>query len=84
MYAVLVGGLFIGSLPFMYQGVRNSLESVQTKRLMEAAEILGANKFFAFFKDYLAKYSTRIVNYYTINFFGLFWRVCSYQFTNRW
>lgn len=50
MYAVLVGGLFIGSLPFMYQGVRNSLESVQTKRLMEAAEILGANKFISFIK----------------------------------
>ncbi len=41
MYAVLVGGLFIGSLPFLYQGVRSSLESVQTKKLMEAAEILG-------------------------------------------
>lgn len=50
MYAVLVGGLFIGSLPFMYQGVRNSLESVQTKQLMEAAEILGANKFTSFIK----------------------------------
>jgi putative spermidine/putrescine transport system permease protein len=50
MYAVLVGGLFIGSLPFMYQGVRNSLESVQTKKLMEAAEILGANKFRSFVK----------------------------------
>ncbi|RHW36730.1 ABC transporter permease subunit [Lysinibacillus yapensis] len=50
MYAVLVGGLFIGSLPFMYQGVRNSLESLQTKKLMEAAEILGANKFTSFMK----------------------------------
>ncbi len=50
MYAVLVGGLFIGSLPFMYQGVRNSLESVQTNKLMEAAEILGANKFTSFVK----------------------------------
>ena len=50
MYAVLVGGLFIGSLPFMYQGVRNSLESVQTKQLMEAAEILGANKLLSFIK----------------------------------
>ena len=40
MYAVLIGGLFIGSLPFMYQGVRNSLESIQTKVLIESAEIL--------------------------------------------
>ncbi|RDW17559.1 ABC transporter permease [Oceanobacillus arenosus] len=50
MYAVLVGGLFIGSLPFMYQGVRNSLESIQTKSLIEAAEILGANKLTAFIR----------------------------------
>lgn len=50
MFTVLVGGLFIGSLPFMYQGVRNSLDSIQSKRLMEAAEILGANKFTSFIK----------------------------------
>ncbi|RLL46726.1 ABC transporter permease subunit [Oceanobacillus piezotolerans] len=50
MFAVLVGGLFIGSLPFMYQGVRNSLESIQTKNLMEAADLLGASKFIAFVK----------------------------------
>ncbi|MFJ8235425.1 ABC transporter permease [Ureibacillus sp. NPDC094379] len=50
MYVVLVGGLFIGSLPFMYQGVRNSLDSVESKKLMEAAEILGANKFTSFIK----------------------------------
>jgi putative spermidine/putrescine transport system permease protein len=50
MYGVLVGALFIGSLPFMYQGVRNSLESIQTKKLMEAAEILGANRFRSFIK----------------------------------
>ena len=50
MYSVLVGGLFIGSLPFMYQGVRNSLDSIQSKRLMEAAEILGANRFTSFVK----------------------------------
>ncbi|MDW0118585.1 ABC transporter permease subunit [Sporosarcina thermotolerans] len=50
MYSVLVGGLFIGSLPFMYQGVRNSLDSIQSKKLMEAAEILGANRFTSFLK----------------------------------
>ena len=50
MYAVLVGGLFIGSLPFMYQGVRNSLESIQTKSLIESAEILGASTIQSFLK----------------------------------
>ncbi|MGJ9458041.1 ABC transporter permease [Oceanobacillus sp. CF4.6] len=50
MFAVLVGGLFVGSLPFMYQGVRNSLESIHSKNLMHAAEMLGANKLQAFLK----------------------------------
>ena len=50
MYAVLVGGLFISSLPFMYQGIRNSLESIGAKNLMESAEILGANTVQSFLK----------------------------------
>lgn len=50
MYVVLVGGLFIGSLPFMYQGIRNSLESIQTKSLIESAEILGVSTIQSFLK----------------------------------
>lgn len=50
MYAVLVGGLFIGSLPFMYQGIRNSLEGIGAKSLMESAEVLGANTIQSFLK----------------------------------
>lgn len=50
MYLVLVGALFIGSLPFMYQGIRNSLESIQTKKLIDAAEILGATRFTSFIR----------------------------------
>lgn len=50
MYLVLVGGLFVGSLPFMYQGVRSSLESIHTKSLMESAEILGASKLQSFLR----------------------------------
>ena len=50
MYVVLIGGLFIGSLPFMYQGVRNSLEGINSKTLMHAAEMLGASKIQAFLK----------------------------------
>ncbi|RDW15710.1 ABC transporter permease [Oceanobacillus chungangensis] len=49
-YAVLVGGLFVGSLPFMYQGVRNSLEGIHSRNLMQAAEMLGASKLQAFLK----------------------------------
>lgn len=37
-------------LPYMYQGIKNSLVSVDALRLVEAAEMLGADKFYAFFR----------------------------------
>lgn len=37
-------------LPYMYQGIKNSLSTVDSKRIIEAAEILGASKFYAFFR----------------------------------
>ncbi len=36
-------------LPYMYQGIRNSLNTINVDRLLESAEILGASKFVAFF-----------------------------------
>jgi putative spermidine/putrescine transport system permease protein len=37
-------------LPFVYQGIRNNLHAVSIHRLIEAAEILGAGKFYAFLR----------------------------------
>ena len=37
-------------LPYMYQGIKNSLNSVDAKRLLEADQMLGADRFYAFFK----------------------------------
>ncbi|MCO7125371.1 ABC transporter permease subunit [Sporolactobacillus shoreicorticis] len=50
LFAVLSGGLFIYSLPFMYQSVRSSLQEIDGARLMEAAEVLGASKVYAFIR----------------------------------
>lgn len=36
-------------LPYMYQGIKNSLISIDARRILEAAEMLGASKFYAFF-----------------------------------
>ncbi|WP_100486320.1 ABC transporter permease [Sporolactobacillus pectinivorans] len=47
---VLSGGIFIYSLPFMYQSIHNGLREVDARTLMEAAEILGASKPEAFVK----------------------------------
>lgn len=48
---LIVGGAYvIGMLPFMYQGTRNSLRTVQAGTLMEAAELLGASRWHAFIR----------------------------------
>ena len=43
IYAIII-------LPFMYQGIRNNLRAVSLRQLVEAAEILGANRLCAFFR----------------------------------
>ena len=50
MILVTIGAYFVGSLPYMYQGTRNSLRNIHADSLMEAAEILGASRFIAFLK----------------------------------
>lgn len=45
---ILIGAYFVAILPYMYQGIRNSLLAVEVNSLMEAAEILGASKMIAF------------------------------------
>ncbi|XRG77526.1 ABC transporter permease subunit [Rossellomorea sp. GAMAL-10_SWC] len=45
---ILVGAYFITILPFMYQGIRNSLRTINAIQLVDAAELLGATKFQAF------------------------------------
>ncbi len=46
---LLIGAYFIIILPFMYQGIKNSLRNINVVELVQAAELLGANKFLAFF-----------------------------------
>ncbi|WP_144555489.1 ABC transporter permease [Bacillus sp. X1(2014)] len=45
---ILIGAYFITILPFMYQGIRNSLRTLNAIQLVDAAELLGASKFQAF------------------------------------
>lgn len=40
----------VSILPYVYQGIRNNLNAINVHNLIEAAEILGASKFAAFFK----------------------------------
>lgn len=45
---ILIGAYYVMVLPYMYQGIRNNLRTIDARKLMEAAEVLGANKIKAF------------------------------------
>lgn len=45
---LLVGAYFVVILPYMYQGIRNSLLTVNAVELLHAAELLGARRRTAF------------------------------------
>ena len=48
-------------LPYIYQGVRNNLNGVHAPRLLEAAQMLGAGKFYAFWKIILPNITSGIL-----------------------
>ncbi|MGC5328034.1 ABC transporter permease [Brevibacillus sp. SYSU BS000544] len=45
---IIIGAYYVLILPYMYQGIRNSMRTIDVKRLVEAAVILGASKGKAF------------------------------------
>lgn len=47
---MLIGAYCILILPYIYQGIRNNLYGINAAMLLEAAEMLGASKLYAFFR----------------------------------
>lgn len=47
---MLVSTYCIVVLPYIYQGIRNNLYGIQASKLIEAAQMLGASRFYAFFR----------------------------------
>ncbi|MEG0852397.1 MAG: ABC transporter permease subunit [Angelakisella sp.] len=47
---MLTGAYCIIILPYIYQGIRNSMHAVNMPMLLEAAEMLGSSKLYAFFR----------------------------------
>jgi putative spermidine/putrescine transport system permease protein len=47
---LLTGTYCVAILPYMYQGIQSSLLSVNAPGLVEAAQVLGAGKLYAFFR----------------------------------
>ncbi|ATP38657.1 ABC transporter permease [Solibacillus sp. R5-41] len=50
LIAVVVGVYCVIILPYLYQGTKNSLMTINGRQLMDAAELLGANKWYSFRK----------------------------------
>ncbi|MBY6035056.1 ABC transporter permease [Fictibacillus nanhaiensis] len=72
MVLVLGGSYFVLILPFMYQGVRNSLRTVNAKTLVEAAELLGASRSTAFWKVIVPNITPGIIVSSLLSFSVLF------------
>ena len=51
----------ISILPFVYQGIRNNLHGINVRQLLEAAEILGAGRLYAFIRIILPNMLTGIL-----------------------
>ena len=47
---MLVATYMIVILPYVYQGIRNNLNGISTIAMIEAAQMLGASKFYSFFR----------------------------------
>lgn len=47
---LLVGAYCVIILPYIFQGIRNAMRAVNMPMLLEAAEMLGATKLYAFFR----------------------------------
>lgn len=58
--------------PLTYQGIRNSLYAVNTKRLLEAASMLGASEFYGFIRIIVPTVLPGLMNTALISFAGLF------------
>ncbi|MGL5694805.1 MAG: ABC transporter permease [Peptostreptococcaceae bacterium] len=69
---LLIGAYFVLVLPFMYQGIRNSLRNINVVELVQAAELLGASKVDAFMKVILPNILSGIVVSSLLSFSMLF------------
>ncbi|WP_258535710.1 ABC transporter permease [Bacillus sp. 03113] len=72
MVVILSGAFFVAVLPFMYQGIRNSLQSVNSVTLMEAAELLGATRTQSFINVILPNIKSGVIVSSILSFSILF------------
>ncbi|MEG0844405.1 MAG: ABC transporter permease subunit [Romboutsia sp.] len=69
---LLLGAYFVIVLPFMYQGIRNSLRNINVVELVQAAELLGSTKVDTFLKVILPNILSGILVSSLLSFSMLF------------
>ncbi|MGG4495175.1 ABC transporter permease [Brevibacillus reuszeri] len=69
---ILIGAYFVIVLPYMYQGIRNSMRTIDAIKLVEAAELLGASRMQAFWKVIFPNILTGIIVSTLLSFSTLF------------
>lgn len=72
MLVFVIGSYIIGGFPMLQLGTRNSLRAINTRTLIESAEILGASKFEAFIKIILPNIRNGIISSALFRFSTLF------------
>ena len=58
---MLIGAYCVVIFPYIFQGIRNGMRAVNMLTLIEAAEMLGASKLYAFFKVVVPNIITAII-----------------------
>jgi putative spermidine/putrescine transport system permease protein len=72
MLVFVIGSYIIGGFPMIQLGTRNSLRAINTRTLIESAEILGASKFEAFIKIILPNIRNGVIASALFRFSTLF------------
>lgn len=65
---ILVGAYFMVTLPFIYRGIRNNLEGLNVRELIEAANVLGATDMMAFTKIVIPNLKKGIISAVLLSF----------------
>lgn len=69
---ILIGAYFVIVLPYMYQGIRNSLLTISAVDLLQSAEMLGASRIQAFFTVIVPNIWTGVIVSSLLSFSVLF------------
>lgn len=72
MLVFVIGSYIIGGFPLIQLGTRNSLRAINTRTLIESAEILGSSKFEAFIKIILPNIRNGVIASALFRFSTLF------------